>query len=399
MKDTRLPDRIPELVGQVYDCVTDVALWPETLERMTASFGGVVGLLAVSDTVAGRSRFSLACGDPAIVAPLVDAGASGLPFYPALSRIEVDEPVTIDMLYDVQGPGARQDWLDSDLNRNWAQPNRLDDFFWVALMKKPSRIGNFVVITTRDHPQIRPDELAAFAALAPHVRRAVTIGDLFEMERQTTALFRTIVDVISVPVAIVTADLRLLYANPEAERLLSDGTAVGLGNGRLRFGYALAGTAIADAIARGCADEFALGPSGIDVPLARAARPAVAHVLPLARRDVSARVRAEAAAAIFIAEAGHAPLPALAALAALFGLTPAERRVAGQVAEGMTRHEIALAGAVSDGTVKSQLAAIFEKTGAGDQRGLAALLRELTPPVRRAPGIPRAADESTPDDG
>jgi hypothetical protein len=39
---------------------------------------------------------------------------------------------------------------------------------------------------------------------------------------------------------------------------------------------------------------------------------------------------------------------------------------------------------VADGTVKSQLAAIYDKTGAEDQRSLQQLVRELSPPVRRA---------------
>jgi DNA-binding CsgD family transcriptional regulator len=112
--------------------------------------------------------------------------------------------------------------------------------------------------------------------------------------------------------------------------------------------------------------------------------PAVAHVMPLARRDISARMSQRAAAAIFIAAAGAAPVPALEAIAALFGLTAAEKRVAGHVFAGRTRREIAAASGVSDGTIKSQLATIFDKTATGDQRELQLLMRELTPPLRPA---------------
>ncbi|MFZ1772585.1 MAG: helix-turn-helix transcriptional regulator, partial [Rhizobiaceae bacterium] len=94
-------------------------------------------------------------------------------------------------------------------------------------------------------------------------------------------------------------------------------------------------------------------------------------------------VSQRAAAAIFIAEAGSAPLPAMDAIGALFGLTPAEKRVAAQVAEGRTRQEIAETSGVSDGTVKSQLASIFGKSGASDQRSLELMIRDLTPPVRK----------------
>jgi DNA-binding CsgD family transcriptional regulator len=106
--------------------------------------------------------------------------------------------------------------------------------------------------------------------------------------------------------------------------------------------------------------------------------------MPLARREISARISQRAAAAIFIAPAGSSPMPAIEAIAALFGLTAAEKRVAAHVAAGLTRREIATAGGVSDGTVKSQLATIFDKTGTGDQRGLQLLIRELSPPLRSA---------------
>jgi DNA-binding CsgD family transcriptional regulator len=67
-----------------------------------------------------------------------------------------------------------------------------------------------------------------------------------------------------------------------------------------------------------------------------------------------------------------------------------EKRIAGYISDGLTRHEIAQAQGVTEGTVKSQLAAIFDKTGAGGQRGLQSLMKELTPAVRRASSPPRS---------
>ena len=173
----------------------------------------------------------------------------------------------------------------------------------------------------------------------------------------------------------------MIGLTPAAEALLSDGAAVMAHMGQLTFAYPQANAALTRAVELGVRDEFELGPAGISVPLAQTKAPAVAHVLPLARRDPSARIRQQAAAAIFIAAAGAGPMPALDAVAALFGLTAAEKRVAGHVAAGRTRGEIADSAGVSDGTVKSQLAAVFDKTGTSDQRELQLLIRELSPPV------------------
>lgn len=320
-----------------------------------------------------------------MLAPLIREEAIDLPFYSGIARMEIDTPVTLDMLYAIQGPGTQQSWRESRMNLEWARPNRLDDCFWVALLKKPLRVGSLIVVTSVDRPQIKPAELERFAALAPHVRRAVTIGDLFETERRNASIFRAVIDALACPVAIVARDMRVLYANPAAEALFSDGGPVSAIHGQLVLGWAPAEQAVARAIELGLRDECALGPAGINVPLANARAPAVAHVLPLARRDLSVRIVQEAVAAIFIAEAGAVVLPAMDAIAALFGLTAAEKRVASQIAEGMDRAEIARANAVSDGTVKSQLAAIYDKTDSRDKRELALLIRELSPPLSVPP--------------
>lgn len=372
---------LPEIVEAIYDSVTDGTLWPRTLGSICELCEGCLAMLAVVDTGGGTLRMSETCGDPALLQPLMQEYGSKVPFYAALPKMEIDVPFTVDSVYALQGPGTRQTWLDSRIAREWVIPNRLDDFFWVALMKRPSRVGSLMVVTDKDRRPITAGDVDLVALLAPHVRRAVMISDLFETERRTTALFRAIVDHLGIPVLIVGEDFHILYANSAAEAVLAEGGIVAAARGQLQFRYPHAHAAIGRAVALGVRDEFALGPAGIDVPLAGAPIAAVAHVLPLARRDPSSRMSSRAAAAIFIAAQGASPQPAIEAIGALFGLTAAEKRVAAKVAAGLTRGEIALSTGVSDGTVKSQLAAVFDKTGTGDQRQLELLLRELSPPV------------------
>ena len=379
--DSRNDAVLPQVVETVYDCIADPCQWPDTLGAMCSLAGGCLATLGVVDTAANAARLLMSYGDQQILAPLMTEYAKEVSFFSALPRMEIDVPFTVDLVYELQGPSARETWIESRIAQEWVIPNRLDDFFWVALMKQPARVGTLMIITDKDRPQITSEDLGIVSLLAPHVRRAVTIGDMFDGERRETAMFRQIVESLAHPVLIVTADMTVLFANTAAEALLADGAAISSARGQLSFAYPQADTAIARAVALGTRDEFALGPAGINVPLARASMPAVAHVMPLARRDQSARIANRAAAAIFIAAAGAGPLPALDAIAALFGLTAAEKRVAGHVADGKTRGEIAASSGVSDGTVKSQLAAIYDKTGTSHQRELQFLIRELSPPV------------------
>lgn len=372
---------LPGIVGAVYDSIADGSRWLATLEAICRAADGCLAALAVLNTATNTPRFSVACGDPALLDSLMSDYAAEVPFYQALPRMEIDVPFTVELIYQLQGPTARQAWLDSRIAREWVVPNDLDDFFWLVLMRQPTRVGTLVIITDKKRHPISRKELETVSLLSPHVRRAVTIGDLFEEERRTAAIFRDIIEALAHPVVIVSGEMQILFANPAAEALLAERTVVSSLRGQLCFSYAAADAAVCRAVDMGIGDEFALGPAGIDIPIVRASAPAVAHVMPLARRDISARVMQRAAAAIFIAGADSGPMPALDAIAALFGLTSAEKRVAGHVAAGRSRKDIALAGGVSDGTVKSQLAAIFDKTGAGDQRELQLLIRELSPPV------------------
>ncbi|WP_181179863.1 helix-turn-helix transcriptional regulator [Mesorhizobium sp. B2-7-1] len=377
---------LPQIVEAIYDSIADLDRWRPTLEAICRVAIGQLAMLAVVDTAANAARFSISCGDPALLEPLQRDYGADVPFFTAVPRMEIDQPFTVDSFYGLQGPDARQNWIESRIVREWVEPNRLDDFFWVALMKQPSRIGTLMVVTDQDRRQITGEDLELMSQLAPHVRRAVTIGDLFEAERRKAEIFRSILESLDHPVLIVADDMQIIFANPAAEALLADSGSVSCVRGQLSFAYAAANAAIGCAVQLGTRDEFALGPAGINIPLVQAAvpsvAPAVAHVMPLARREISARISQRAAAAIFIAPAGASPMPAIEAIAALFGLTAAEKRVAGHVAAGLTRREIAAAGGVSDGTVKSQLATIFDKTGAGDQRELQLLIRELSPPLR-----------------
>lgn len=370
------------IVGAVYDCVIDPARWPSTLDSICRAAQARLATLAVLDTVEQKPRFSVACGEASLLGPLISDYADDVPFYSALPLMDIDVPFTVDMIYALQGDGARESWLSSRIVREWVVPNGLDDFFWTVLVRQPTRAASLVVMTDRERRQITPGELSAMSLLAPHVRRAVVIGDLFEKERAAADMFRGVLDTLAHAVIVVARDLRILYANPSAEAFLTDAAVASIRGGHLSFAYSPANGAVERAVALGVDDEFALGPSGINVPLVRAHAPAVAHVMPLARREPEMRVATPAAAAIFIAEAGAVPLAALDAVAALFGLTAAEKRVAGHVAAGRTRREIALASGVSDETVKSQLSAIFDKTETGDRRELQLLLRELSPPVR-----------------
>ncbi len=373
--------KFSQFVGSLYDCVPNPSGWRKTLQILCDHFDGVLATLAVLDAGQKHSRFGAYCGEPTLVEPLVTTYAAEMPFYNILPLMEVDVPLNMEGIYELAGPGSREKFYSGKMGE-WTVPNRIADCFCLAVLKQDSRVGCFNLTTDSRRPTISEDELQTMALLAPHIRRAVTIGDLLEIEQQDAHIFRDIVNALGTAVFVVSAPMKLVYANPMAETVLRDRTVAQLIGNQLAFISPLADAAIRKAVAIGQRSEIALGTAGIGVPMSNNAYPAVAHVLPLANRAAGSEFSSNAVAAIFVAARGSIPLPAVEGIAALYGLTAAEKRVLAQIAFGRTRHEIAEATGVADGTIKAQLKTIYEKTGASSQRSLENLIRELTPPLR-----------------
>lgn len=375
-----MTDTFSETVQCIYDSVGHDHLWPRALAAISREIGGFLAALAVFDTERQTTRLTqLACDDNFAVSEL-GKYAGTIPFYHLLHQMEVGEPVLLDRMFRLYGPDGRSVWERTGLYRNWHKQFRVRDSINMAVSKRPNRVATINISMQRETDA---RILAAVSMYAPHIRRAVTIHEMFEMERSDSRAFQEVLDRLEHAVLVVSADMSVLYANRAAETLLREQALIKVFDGRLQA-LPQSHRALRRAISLGLTEEVELSGEGIDVPLGVTSRPAVAHVLPLSRRSLSHKIEMRAAAAaIFVAAAGtmrHAPLDSIAEI---YKLTLAEKRVAKYVQEGMTRFEISQAQGVSEATVKTQLSALYDKTATGDQRELQNLMRDLTPPVRR----------------
>jgi DNA-binding CsgD family transcriptional regulator len=109
--------------------------------------------------------------------------------------------------------------------------------------------------------------------------------------------------------------------------------------------------------------------------------PIFAHVLPLARGETRTRFEPEATAGVFVT-APNDDEDGAEALAATYGLTPAETRVMGGLLSGRSVGETATALRIAVTTAKSHLDSIFRKTGVNRQPELMRLASRAASPVR-----------------
>ncbi len=303
------------------------------------------------------------------------------PFFEILHKLEIDEPVGLQRLCAAMGPDGLEKFQNSAFVKDYAVPARMGDGVAISLMNQPDCVATLGMVGSLDRSAYSAAEFESLALLAPHIRRAVTIGDLFETQVRDSLMFRQLVESFNQAVLVVNCDMQLLFANPVAEDYLRDGSLVKVSAQKLSVQNQLAHAAIKRAVLLSEREEVVLAGSGIGVPLHKTRFPAIAHVLPLGRRAERLQFHNRAAAAIFISTPKSDALPTIDAIASLFGLTIAEKHVTLHAANGLTPAEIAQSRGVSLFTVRTQMKTVYDKTGQPNQLGLQKLIRDLTAPI------------------
>jgi DNA-binding CsgD family transcriptional regulator/PAS domain-containing protein len=372
--------KLSDFIGVIYDCIATPATWTRALTNVVDHFESDVVWLSVSNPRLQKTRMAAVAGDPEKSQRLTTHVEEN-PFFKIMHKLEIDEPTGLQKLCDLMGPDGLEIFQTSAFVQNYAIPTGMSDGVGISLMNQTDRVATLGMVASAERGIYRNTEFETLALLAPHVRRAVTIGDLFESQARESNMFREMVERFNLAVLVVDADMQLLFANPIAEDYLRDASVLRMSAQKLIVQNELAHFAIQKAVTLCERTEIALAGSGIRVPLYQTRFPAVAHVLPLGCRAERSQFHSRAAAAIFVATPKTDPLPTIDAIAALYGLTTAEKHVATQAANGLAAADIALSRGVTVNTIRSQIDAIYAKTGQNTQTGLQKLILDLTPPI------------------
>lgn len=206
-----------------------------------------------------------------------------------------------------------------------------------------------------------------------------TVGAIVKLEPVAQALdSETALEALQYGVLGVTSAGAIAYTNPRAEAFLLSHLHCAVARGRLRDGTIL-GSAVGQVLADGQPRSLVMAGAATEPPLFISvirAKPGAAQALVRGGDSVRSCTRV-----MLIMRAGlDAPAPSQ--LMAMFGLSPAEARLAHQVAGGLSLHDYADRFHVSVATARTQLRAVLRKTGAGRQQDLLRLLAAI--PVGKA---------------
>lgn len=366
---------LSDLIGVVYDAAVDPSRWNEAIAKATQFVGGTGGGLFCKDVGVQHASISHGHG---FQRPLPVALFGEI--YPAAAahfQGDIEEPIaTADLI-------PLKQLTRTEFYRQWAKPQGLIDFLSVVVDRTTISAAIFGVFRHQTNGVFDDQARRKMRLIAPHIRRAVLIGKMFEFKAAEVATFVDTLDGLSAGMYLVDVNGRLIHANAAGNAILSACDILSSVGGRLVARDARVDRALREVFASAGQGDAALGTRGIAVPLAgNDGERYVGHALPLssgARRR--AGVVNTAAAALFVRKATLVVPSASQAIGDAFKLTPTELRVLLAIVEVGNIPEIADAFGVADTTIRTHVSHLFEKTGAVRQADLIKLVAGYATPL------------------
>ena len=256
--------------------------------------------------------------------------------------------------------------------------------FVLVLSRDPRELTGGVMVLSRD-PSWRPsdEDRELLELLAPYLIRGIVVGLQLNERRSSVEALLALFDSLVLGVVLLDADANVTFANQSAADLLD--THAGLT--RSDRAGAAEQRKRTDALRALIRRETGAGSGALSYPHPADGRPLYIASTPLSWGEGDALPDARFATALFIGDPGGAPIGAPPALGPLYGLTPAEERLALALASGLTLAESAKQLGIRVSTARGVLRAVFEKTGTNRQAALVRLILTAVGQVR--PEAPR----------
>jgi DNA-binding CsgD family transcriptional regulator len=255
------------------------------------------------------------------------------------------------------------------------------DCRWLLGTRLTRRQGLDVYFGIHRAPGQQPfgeDDMTMVRRLTPHFQQAAQLWLATQSLRQQAALGEQGLDALEHGVIATNRHGHLMHANRQAEAMLRTGWPLRLRAGRLRLSATPASaqptlaTTLQTCIRTGRPQGMRLGEWGDpERPMC------TLTLLSLAQDSLLRALPTSAEVMLLLSHTRHRRQATVAQLMALFGLTPAEARLARDLASGHTLDSSAQSHGLSINTARTQLQAIFRKVGTRSQAELLRLLGML----------------------
>ena len=197
--------------------------------------------------------------------------------------------------------------------------------------------------------------------LLPHLRRTLTLQRRLADSHWERRLYQDALESIDLAVMVVARGGAVRWSNAVAQALLLDQRLLRLRHGKIRFAAAADHAAFGRALDAACADR------GAQADLLRFDGPDGVHLLVQVRPFRAATASTPPVAVVHARRYLSEPLPLQSKLARLYGLTPAEARVAEAIVNGDSLPEFCSKARITINTGKTLRKRAFAKFGCHSQ--------------------------------
>lgn len=348
------------LIGDIYDAAMEPEGFARLPEIMTQSGRGGSAVVAVIDE-RGCAKGATAN----LPSDALDRYAAYYhtvnPFVPAALAAgpQLAPRVNLDLISEID---FRQSEFYCDFTRELDTFQFLGGVFPIA----PGRFCELGIHRGERSSRFAERDIGRVGRLTPHLQRALQLR-LRLGAGDRPSLGYAALDGLTIGCVIIAPDGRIAFANAAAEAIVSEGGLtlgagrVGLGAERREEAFRL-GALLADVLAGGSGGAIAVtGAAGARLFLLVAPLPPRFGVAP-------------GYALVTIRSESGEPAIDAPSLKRIFGLTPAEARLALGLASGRSLADLRDQHGVSSNTLRSQLAVVLRKTDTASQRELVRLL-------------------------
>ncbi|MEI9902465.1 MAG: LuxR C-terminal-related transcriptional regulator [Hyphomicrobium sp.] len=369
-------ERLSEIIGSIYDCVLAPETWPAALANIVGELGFATCVLSMHDRNGKAAAFATAGMEPHWLELSLRHAASMPELWGGPGKM-LQAPLEEPVLQSDATP--RSMWRANAYYEAVLRPMGIHDIAVLSLLRDSEALGLAGFGQREGDGEVDERVKDGLRLFAPHLRRAVTIGRLFEQHTIAITTFSEVLEGIAAGAVLVDEALSIVHANATARKMLSNSDPILARGGRLQLAAALPNAVLGDAVRQAARNEVTMERRSIDIPLRRRdGSPAVVQVLPLLRRSIGRSIEQRTVAAAFISNAADPPRLPADAMALLYDLTPAEARVFELIVEGKTPAAISEQLGVTLATVRTHLGRVFDKTGCSRQADLVAMASKVT---------------------
>jgi DNA-binding CsgD family transcriptional regulator/PAS domain-containing protein len=243
----------------------------------------------------------------------------------------------------------------------------------VIIEKQEQSRAVLTLMRAKEQEDFNDSHLRFLTSLYPHLRRALQVQRRMVDLKLMASGAAGVVDALDVGLIGLDTRGKICLLNRRAEALLDSGEFLVIRNGKITATDPTGAVALGRLL-RPLGGQRSKESLGDEIELRGAGRSVYLSAFPF---TVDNRLNPQSGVMITITDPATMPGSRSRLLSALFGLTPAEIRVAMMLVGGLDAREIADRGGVSYDTVRFQLKSIYNKLGVSRQAQLVRMISKL----------------------